>query len=778
MVGSTLTAAAGTAVWLRHGLYFADVGAASVPEVVRATGGPGLVPAFVLTLVALAGLQMLAARIDRRQDRRTVAGLLAAARIGLSLPLAALLLDALSFRCTAGALGTLGVALTVAHGSLAAHDWRRSDGTFQGRHTAGSPASAPRVAVILLAVALPLALVSGWPGASGDEPHYLILAQSMWKDGDLDLAREYDEREHRSYWLSPLSPHTRPGLEPGSRYSIHGVGVALLLVPAFALADIFGADRIVVLARLVQIGGYAAFGLVLYLAAGAVGGRGAAWRAALVALPLLPLVVLPLALFPEPWAMLVACLAFLLLRAPDRLGAALGGGLALACLPWLGLKLIPLAVALAAIATLRSGGALSRGGRIAAAWGPLLLSLIGHGVYTWLLYGSLSPVAIYLGAAVEGAGREPALGSDWRAYVAAWPGAVRTLFGHLLDQKDGLLAVAPHYLLAALGLRWMWRERRGDLLALLVIYAAHALPYALSQELGGQSPPVRPLAPVVWTFAVLAGVGLSRPLRRWAAIVAGALLGVSAWITLRLVLSPELLSHDYSVHVSRLLLSLSSHELALWRWFPLWVNSTDPQWAVTILWTLALGALACALAWRGAPATERRADRLSEAAAAARYGHRAAAAAFGLCTAGALWIAATVPVPAGHEGGAEIAPGVTAWVPGGYPSPAWAEGQGVWVRPGAPREVILRADRPLGTLRVALRPLVPTQVFFALGDARVEASLSPESRTLLTVSGLPGYPDGDGHAYRAILGASDGAAPAQVHGGMDYRVLGVSLRVQ
>lgn len=775
LVASTLGAAAGVAIWVGHGLWFSCVGAGSVAEVFG-TMAPGALVAFVAALVALVALHAAVARVRRQERRQDLDDLLATARLGLALPVAALLLDPLSFRCTAPTLGLLGLVGVLIHASFLA----RARGAA-GDEPQENGSRKTVMAVALLAMALPLTVVWSWPGASGDEPHYLLLSQSLWKDRDLDLAREYAEQDHQAYWLAPLSPHARPGIETGSRYSTHGVGTAVLVLPAFALAELLGPASVTLLARLLQILAYGAFGVVLYRAAGAVGGRDAGWLAAAVALPLLPLVVYPLAIFPETWAMLAACTAFVSLRAPDRLSRALVGGAALAALPWLGVKLLPLAGALALAASVRSDGCLPRRSRIAAAWGPLLLSLLGHALYTRMLYGSLSPLAVYLGPPGARVGRLTALGADWSAYLHAWPGAVRTLFGHLLDQKDGLLAVAPHYLLAALGVPWMWRRRRADLLTLALVYTAHALPYAVAHELGGQSPPARPLTPVVWAFAILVGVGLSRPLRRWAAVTAGILLASSAWISLRLLLAPELLSHDYSVRQSRLLLSLSSESLRLWRWFPLWVNYREPQWAVTLTWTVLVAALAAALALRGTAVARApcngSAERPAGHAAAAFHGHVAAVVTFALLTAGSLAILATVPVLSGHEGGAAVAPGVRAWVPGGYPERAWVEEGNVWVRPGFPREIVLRSDRRLRKLQVALRALVSTDVYLAFGDTRRQLALSPGRRVEITIAGLRGRADGDRWAYRAILGATEGAAPAQLQGGADYRILGANLRI-
>ena len=50
------------------------------------------------------------------------------------------------------------------------------------------------------------------PGATGDEPHYLLAAQSMAFDGDLNLLNDYSshERTLRAFESFPLSPMGTP----------------------------------------------------------------------------------------------------------------------------------------------------------------------------------------------------------------------------------------------------------------------------------------------------------------------------------------------------------------------------------------------------------------------------------------------------------------------------------------------------------------------------------------------------------------------------------------
>jgi len=78
---------------------------------------------------------------------------------------------------------------------------------------------------------------SWWPALSGDEPHYLLSARSVWVEGDIDLGADYIDGAYRSFYPPELPPHTKPGADPATRYSTHGIGTALLLVPWYAIGS-------------------------------------------------------------------------------------------------------------------------------------------------------------------------------------------------------------------------------------------------------------------------------------------------------------------------------------------------------------------------------------------------------------------------------------------------------------------------------------------------------------------------------------------------------------
>jgi hypothetical protein len=55
-------------------------------------------------------------------------------------------------------------------------------------------------------------------GPQGDEPHYLMVAESLLRDGDLDLERDYAEGRFALFHDAPLLPHYRVRGKHGEIY--------------------------------------------------------------------------------------------------------------------------------------------------------------------------------------------------------------------------------------------------------------------------------------------------------------------------------------------------------------------------------------------------------------------------------------------------------------------------------------------------------------------------------------------------------------------------------
>lgn len=74
----------------------------------------------------------------------------------------------------------------------------------------------------------------GGVGTSGDEPHYLIITQSILEDGDFDIKNNYIDQTYKKFFADDIEPHVNAKITESSDphwYSVHGPGLSLLLLP-------------------------------------------------------------------------------------------------------------------------------------------------------------------------------------------------------------------------------------------------------------------------------------------------------------------------------------------------------------------------------------------------------------------------------------------------------------------------------------------------------------------------------------------------------------------
>jgi hypothetical protein len=369
------------------------------------------------------------------------------------------------------------------------------------------------------ALALAWFAAAAWGSAAarpgGDEPHYLVITQSLLYDGDLQIDNNHRRGDYHAYYPGDLRPDVlRPGRN-GALYSVHAPGLPAIVLPAFAMAGYRG----VVLFLLVCAAAAAA--LAWWLAFRTTGDAGAAWFGWAAVVFAAPYVFESGAVYPDGFGaavVLTGCWALLRVDwdAPSdaRWWPWLLHGAALASLPWLHTRFAVLAAALGGLILVRLARAAHPVPKAIA-----FLSIPAVSALAWLfffvvLYGTPDPSAPY--------GRT----DNSFAYLA------NGLGGLLLDQGFGLLATAPVLGVAFAGLA---RVRRFALEWLVV-----AVPYVLAVATypmwwAGSSAPARFLVPIVLPLAIPAACG-------WAAIRdrggrAGALALLIVTVTLTAVMA-------------------------------------------------------------------------------------------------------------------------------------------------------------------------------------------------------------------------------------------------
>jgi hypothetical protein len=412
--------------------------------------------------------------------------------------------------------------------------------------------------------------VQGQVGPQGDEPHYLMVADSLLRDQDLSLESDYQEGRYRAFFDGPLEPHYRVRGKGGEIYSLHALGLSLLVLPAYAIggypaASFFMAGLAALLALEIRA-------LLRSLPGAGPAAEGVAWLVALCP-PLVPYAGL---VFTEVPAALLVAIALRRSR-PGREMTAREGvlvGAALAFLPWLNVRYAPLSVLLFAYAVFPRAPK-----RVWLALGaPGAFSALALLAYHQALYGFFDPRLVY--------GRRPefALG----ALVDGLPGL-------LLDQEFGLLVYAPIFALALLGLVRLWAWDRACA-AVTGVGVAVVLFTAGTWHMwrGGFNPPARFLVPIVplLALAVLAAVK-----ERMTASVA-LLAGVSLFTAGVGLAEPRLVHRDRDGTAPLWRAASGAEEWT--RLLPGYVLADPDRTRLALVWS---AALAVAVASRARPRT-------------------------------------------------------------------------------------------------------------------------------------------------------------------------------
>ncbi|MFO7695114.1 MAG: hypothetical protein R6V57_18675 [Vicinamibacterales bacterium] len=453
--------------------------------------------------------------------------------------------------------------------------------------------------------ALSLAPSGFFPG--GDEPHYLVITQSLLADHDLRIENNHAQQDYSAYYNGELAPHAIAPGRDGGTYSVHPIGLPLLAAPAFALG---GYRAVVVLMILLAAAAAALAWRWVRRVTGSVAAATFSWSVTALSVPFL---ANSGTVYPEiPAAFAVMAAATVGIRdvglgegaagaAPARAWRALLLGLATAVLPWLHAKYALMAAVLLGIGVWRiwrdrPASPWTRERLVAMAAVPFACSVIAWLGFHYLIWGSPWPSAPYGGAA----GTQMSVQS-----------LVRGVPGLFIDQEYGIFAYAPALAMGFVGLWSMWRAGgRARGLAVEIGAALAALVGtvgAFQMWWGGTALPGRMLVsglllmtlPAAWEFREAA----DRPERR-------AAYRLLLLIGLAISLATILVRHGATLALGRngisRFLEWLSPDWHLWAFAPDFIM--EPAWfalAQAGIWLLAIAASAWAvglLAARRTPA--------------------------------------------------------------------------------------------------------------------------------------------------------------------------------
>lgn len=307
----------------------------------------------------------------------------------------------------------------------------------------------------------------------GDEPHYLIIAQSILADHDIDLINNYQNKDWAKFYLGQLpDTHISINSPPGQGFSVHGIGLPLLVLPGFALGGKLGAILIInLIAALLAVN-------IFLLAYELTKKEKLSLLVTFLAAVTLPLFPFSFVIYTElPSALLfIYTLRKIRKFKEEKPANLILASLAIAFLPWLHTKNLLLILILVGFMIWQSWGQLKK---TLIYFAPAFFSICALSFYFYHYFGSP-----WFGAGVAG--------------MVSFSGGFRGLLGLLFDQEYGLFIYSPFYLMAIPGLVILWKKRKFAfiylMLPFLVIWIFNGLFF---EWWAGWSPPSRYLVTVV-----------------------------------------------------------------------------------------------------------------------------------------------------------------------------------------------------------------------------------------------------------------------------------------
>ncbi len=387
------------------------------------------------------------------------------------------------------------------------------------RASLSSPARAPWLAFLCAAIVYNAAawrLAPLVPG--GDEPHYLVIAQSLWRDGDLRIENNHQRGDYREYFGGELRPDYLKRGADGQIYSIHLPGVPAVIAPVLALGG-YGLVKCVL--ALLSAAATAAAWRTAYVVTGSAAAAWFGWAGAALAAPV---ILLSFTVYPDGPGAVVVMIAFAMVAALQHRASRPGwwwalAGVLPALLPWFHPRFSVLAAALGLIFAGRALGDSKPARALASVVAIPAASALGWFGYYYAIYGRLNPSVAYGHYTQMSAGRVPT-----------------GVLGLLVDQQYGLIVYAPVFAIAAAGLAAMSRRHRRLCLEWIVVVVPYTVvTAAYHMWWGGYSSPARFIGATLLVFAVPIAAARSSATQAATRAVQAAILGVSAGVAAMLL---------------------------------------------------------------------------------------------------------------------------------------------------------------------------------------------------------------------------------------------------
>lgn len=359
---------------------------------------------------------------------------------------------------------------------------------------------------------------------SGDEPHYLVLAHSLYFDGDFDASDDYrPEVLQRFFDGKELKPHL---FEYNGRIVPHhrALGLPALIAIPYGLAGRLGV--LLLLNAIVAAGMLFTYRFTRHFMPEQV-----AFYTTLFCGLTYPLLIYSYQIYPETIAFTLVALVLALAVEPAGRFKSLMVGIAIGLLLQLHIKLAVLGGALYLYYLWRNRREMRQ--RFWWSIGPIVLVAAGLVLWYIYLFGS------FMGGIVATASPTAFLGDGVVGIVGIW-----------FDQEYGLFFFAPVYFMSLVGWWHLWRGQvsRLEVLWLTLVYLSqHVVSGAYFEWFAGLSSIPRYMVPVLPLLIMFAGYGVAVYVRerRWLPMAMAA--AATLWLTYMILIVRRSFMFGYEV---------------------------------------------------------------------------------------------------------------------------------------------------------------------------------------------------------------------------------------
>ncbi|MGD2294529.1 MAG: hypothetical protein PVF22_01670 [Candidatus Aminicenantes bacterium] len=432
-------------------------------------------------------------------------------------------------------------------------------------------------------------MIAGGISFSGDEPHYLLITNSLLKDGDFNLAADYANQDYSAYMPEGVKLDAHTALESGG-YSFHSPGVAIFLLPFYVLGTLFSKGALLYLVRFGMSVFGALLGVQIFLYARqewkSEKWAGILW---LVFCFTTPIFFHSLHVYPEILLALFSLTIFRMLRFSDPLTKPklVFIGILLGLFIWLhAVKYMFILVPLL-LYCLWVLGKKHRVGWNAVYFlaGPLLCISL-HTLFSYTLYGSLSPFSVSLKGATSPAESFSLIKGVF--LDVAMKTRLETLLGYFFDQRDGLLLYAPVYFFGFLGMIELGRRDFKKLLVLLFLSAPYVLGQAFLTQRGAYAPQARTQVAVFWVMGIFLGYFLVNNVKKIFIYFFSAALAFSFLCVSILIGNPWALyqptTYGETQRAGQLFIHMSNLHFYLPQFLPSYLKTDNRGWLPNYIW--------------------------------------------------------------------------------------------------------------------------------------------------------------------------------------------------